>query len=268
MSASRQDAAREVRERVDAFVGRTFRLSGTLSLHGAALGWDLLRAPLNVALAPVFLLTMLAALLARLVRLRRIGAWLSARRVLLPTSVSRAVRRRIETDLLENAALSPASRRAIEDYTAVRSAVSEITTSLIVLAAGLGLFGTATPGIVSLTPSVSGHVVQSAAIANFPLGSRLGEVWYGVFPVTQPVWLMAATGVVLAMAASVVTTFAGILADPVQAALGIHRRRLIRLLDRIAALEGRTSGLAPEHILARLADLTDAGLGLVRLFRP
>lgn len=265
---SPDDAACALRAKVDEFVRRHFRLAGTLKLHGAALGWDLLRAPVNVALAPVFLLTKLAALLFRWAGLRRPAAWLGARRVLLPTAVSRAVTALIATDLLRGADLNHGSRKLIEDYAGVRSAVSEITTTLVVLAAGIALFGTTTPGIVSLAPNVSGYVVHSSAVENFPLGSGLGEVWYGTFPVTQPVWLVVATGVMLAMAASVLTTFAGIIADPIQARLGIHQRRLTRLLERIAVAEGAPSHLAPEHILARLADLADAGVSLVRVFRP
>ncbi|WOI57623.1 DUF6635 family protein [Palleronia sp. LCG004] len=257
-----------LRRRIDAFVARNFRLAGTLRLHGAALGWDLLRAPANVALAPIFLLTLLMAGLLRLIGLRRGARWLGARRILFTTSVSRAVGERIEADLLGGVKLGPHSRQLIADYTAIRSAVAEITTSLVVLATGAALFGVATPGVASLAPNVSGYVVHASAVANFPLGTRIGEVWYGVFPVTQPGWIVLVTALGLAMAASVVTTFAGILADPVQAWLGIHRRRLERLLARIADVEGRSSGLAPEHVLARLADLTDAGLGLLRLFRP
>ncbi len=268
MRQSSDETARALRAEVDAFVASHFRLAGTLRLHAAALGWDLLRAPLNVALAPIYLATLLAGLVARLIGLRRFGGWLRARRILMPTAVSRQVQARIEAELLGGMPLTPRSRRLIEDYAAVRSAVAEITTSLVVLATGLVLFGAATPGITSLTPTVSGYIVHSSAVTNFPLGSRVGEVWYGVFPVTQPVWFVVTTGVVLAMAASLVTTFAGIVADPLQAATGLHRRRLVRLLDKVAAAEGQASGLAPEHILARLADITDAGISVVRLFRP
>ena len=267
MTSASDDSARAVCAKVDAFVRAHFRLAGTLRLHRAALGWDILRAPLNVALAPVFLLVRLAGGLCRLAGFARLGAWLGARRILLPTSVARAVKRLILSDLLEGADLGRRGREMIEDYVSVRSAVSEITTSLLVLAAGLALFGSATPGIVSLAPRITDAYAHAQAVAGFPLGQGLGRVWYGVFSVDVPPWLVVVTGVLLAMAASVVTTFAGLVADPVQAHLGIHRRRLMRLLDRIATVEGKQAGLAPEHILARLADLTDAGLSLVRLFR-
>lgn len=264
---SSHDTAQAVRERIDSFVRGHFHLRGTLRLHRRALGWDLLRAPVNVVLAPLFLLVMLAGLLARAVGLRRVGTWLGNRRMLFKTAVARGIEERIAADLLQGAPLTPRSQALIDDYTAVRSAVAEITTSLVVLVAGWALFGTATPGIASLAPTVSGYVGHATAVMGFPLGDRLGSVWYAVFPVSLPVSFVIVTGVILAMVASLVTTFAGILADPVQAHLGIHRRRLARLLDRIGRAEGATSALAPEHILARLADLSDAGISLVRLFR-
>ena len=145
--------------------------------------------------------------------------------------------------------------------------MAEITTSLFVLCTGALLFGAATPGMVSLAPMVSGYFSHSGAVSAFPLGSWLGGVWYGIFPVSLPVWFVVLTGVGLAMIGAVVATFAGIIADPVQAAFGVHRRRLLRLLDAIARAEGKPAGVAPEHILARLADLTDAGISLLRYFR-
>jgi hypothetical protein len=259
--------AQAVQAKVDAFVRDHFHLKATMRLHRTALGWDLLRAPINVALAPLFLLIGLIGALARLVGFERFGAWLKARQVFVKTSVACVLEADIAHVLLEGADLTPRSRILIDQYTGVRAAVAEITTSLFVLLAGLMIFGTATPGVASLAPKVSGFVAHAAAVADFPLGARLGGLWYGVFPTSFSVGFVVMIGVALAMMASIVTTFAGVVADPIQAHLGIHRRRMMRLLDKISMVEGDTSGLAPEHILARLADLTDAGMSLVRFFR-
>jgi hypothetical protein len=267
MDTSHTDAAQAVKHKVDAFVRRHFYPRGAFDLHRAAIGWDLLRAPVNVLLAPVFLLMALVALLARLAKLKRFGAWLLGRRLFLKTSVAQRLEAEIAQDLLQGAPLTERSRKLIDDYTAVRSAVAEITTSLIVLLTGYALFGTPTPGIASLAPTVSTYVGHASAVTGFPLGSWLGGVWYGIFPVSMPVSFVVLTGVILAMIASLITTFAGLLADPVQAVLGIHRRRLMKLLDRLALTQGDTAGLAPEHILARMADLSDAGMSLLRYFR-
>ncbi|QOL79402.1 DUF6635 family protein [Pseudooceanicola spongiae] len=267
MTHPSENNAKAVRDRVDTFVRAHFHFGATIRLHSTAFGWDLLRAPINVVLAPIFLLMGLTALLARVARLPRLATWLSSRHILLKTSVAQRVETAIISDLLENAPLTQRSRDLIDHYTSVRSAVAEITTSLLVLFAGLAMFGAVTPGIASLAPQVSGYVAHASAVAHFPLGSRLGMLWYDVFPVSLSVWFVVLTATVLAMVASVVTTFAGIIADPLQALLGVHRRRLMRLLEKIAVVEGSASGLAPEHILARLADLIDAGISLVRVFR-
>ncbi|SEL16791.1 DUF6635 family protein [Pacificibacter marinus] len=259
--------AQAVQDKVDAFVRSHFHFVASLHLHRAALGWDVLRAPINVALAPVFLVFGLAGGFARLIGLSRVSNWLKSQHVFLKTSVGQAIETSIATVLLEDAVLSQRSRALIQQYTSVRAAVAEITTSVFVLLAGLMIFGTATPGVVSLAPKVSGFVAHANAVADFPLGARLGGLWYGFFPVSMSIGFVVMIGVALAMVASIVTTFAGVIADPIQAFLGIHRRRLMRLLDKIAKVEEDASGLAPEHILSRLADLTDAGMSLVRFFR-
>ena len=259
---------------VRAFVRRHFGLRGSLRLHRAALGWDLLRAPLNVSLAPVFLITRLLAWLCGLLRLNQAAGWLSTRQILLKSRIASHVEDLIARELVADPAtgleggLTPARARLIEDYTSVRSAVSEITTTLIVLTLGALLFGAATPGLVSLAPKVSDVIAHGRAVADFPLGRWAGGYWYAVFPPQIPLWTVIGIGVALAMVASLVTTFAGILADPVQAALGIHRRRLMRLLASLDAAEDARPGLAGEHLLARMGDLADAATSLARLFRP
>ncbi len=41
----------ERRQRIAPFVDRNFSLRGSLSLHRAAVGWDIAKAPLNLAMA-------------------------------------------------------------------------------------------------------------------------------------------------------------------------------------------------------------------------
>jgi len=72
------------------------------------------------------------------------------------------------------------------------------------------------------------------------------------------------------LAGSVVAAFAGVIADPVQVRLGLHRRRLLRLIDTIEAeIAGRGDRpfVAREHYLARLFDLWDAALSVLRALR-
>src|SRR3712207_9032780 len=59
------DAARRYfdsrRSRVDAFVDRHFSLAGSAAIHHQAVGWDMLKAPANIALAVPQLAAKLAA---------------------------------------------------------------------------------------------------------------------------------------------------------------------------------------------------------------
>lgn len=259
---------------VRAFVRQTFGPAGTLRLHRAAFGADLLRAPVNVALAPVFLLVRLAALLARLVRWHKISGWLLRRKVLLETNVSRQVQGRMMSFIAGLAERDPAlsaSDDAVEaaviDYVGVRNAVSEMTTTLIVLIAGLALFHAATPGVISLAGPVAEMHARSVAIENFPLGQGLGRMYYGVFPKALPVWKVVLSGALLAAAASIVTTFAGVIADPLQVLTGTHRRRILRLLHRLETSPGAGQGLAREHLAARMGDVSDMALSLWRILR-
>jgi hypothetical protein len=82
--------------------------------------------------------------------------------------------------------------------------------------------------------------------------------------------LIAATtgGVVIVGAA--LTAFSGVLTDPLQRRLGLHRRRLLRLLgelERFLRDEGDGSITLLDHYVARLIDLLDLVFSAWRLSR-
>jgi hypothetical protein len=297
-------AARARLDLVDAFVRRHFTWPGTLRLHRAAIGLDILRAPVNVLMSPILLLARLSAWICRRLHRHRAADWLSRRRFLLRTAVAARVETAVLTELLDvplvhgenpealRQAILVAPRlreairrsgsvggaqemaegvmRAVAEYTGTRSAIAELTTALVTLAVGALAFQALTPGMISMAPGVAEAVSRGTAIADFPLGSRLGSVWYAVFPAGPAPWLIAATVAGLVLLGSVVAAFAGTLADPVQARLGIHRRRLMRLLDavdaEVAARHPRPF-VAHEHLLVRVFDLWDAALSMLRIFR-
>ena len=83
-------------------------------------------------------------------------------------------------------------------------------------------------------------------------------------------WIPETAVAGLVMLGSVVAAFAGVLADPAQSRLGIHRRRLGRLLDAVEEEflgRGDKPFVAREHFFARLLDLWDALASAVRIFR-
>jgi hypothetical protein len=300
------DAARRYfgsrRSRVDAFVDRHFSFKGSVAMHRKALGWDMLKAPANIALAVPQLATKLAAAGAKAVGAERASTFLGSRKLLFDTAVGQEIEWLIMTDLLElpfhqggresradalgemilsapelqeqlNNALEAVGRRgddpafrqrleaAMETYTGTRAAAAEITTALITVGAGAVAVKQATPGAMTLGPALAAALTQHAAVASFPLGAGLGSLWYGAFPAAvSPALISGVTGGLLAVS-SVAAAFAGIVADPVQRRLGLHQRRLLRLVDALERQwesERQDVGfVARDPYVARLLDLFD-----------
>ncbi len=155
-------------------------------------------------------------------------------------------------------------RRRLEDalatYGGTRAASADMATSLLSLATGAMALKQATPGMVSLGPALAAVIAHNAAVASFPLGAWAGGVWYGMFPVAATPALVASVTGGLLVVAAMAGAFAGLITDPLQRRLGLHRRRLIRL---VAALEegffndGGNGFVARDQYVARLLDLAD-----------
>jgi len=145
-------------------------------------------------------------------------------------------------------------------YTNTRAAAADMVTVLTMVGAGAGAINKFTPGAMTLVPALSAALAQHLAISNFWLGSFLGSGYYAVFPAAASPALIAGTaGTVLAVGA-VLTAFAGVLTDPLQRRMGLHKRRLTKLLN---ALEKELVGRVPDrmalhdHYVARVLDLVD-----------
>jgi hypothetical protein len=124
----------------------------------------------------------------------------------------------------------------------------------------MAAFQKLTPGTLTLGPVIATALAQQAAVASFPLGAGLGGVWYGMFPATPSAALVTgATGALVLLTAST-AAFAGVVSDPVQRALGLHQRRLHRLIDALGReLKGDSDAAfhARDHYVARIFDLID-----------
>jgi len=150
--------------------------------------------------------------------------------------------------------------RALETYAGSRAAAAEIATGLLTLSAGVLTLNKLTPGAVTLGPALAGAVAQQAAISAFPLGAGLGSLWYGAFPAAPSVALVSGLTGGLLLGAATVAAFAGLVTDPVQRRLGLHQRRLMRLVD---ALERQTADPSTpayavhDQYVARVLDLFD-----------
>jgi hypothetical protein len=286
------------RARVDTFIDRHFSLLGSLALHRNALGWDLLKAPANIALAVPYFGAQLSARIARRLGAQRLSRYLATRPILLKTAVAREIEWLLMTDLLElpfrqgrrsarqdalaEAVLASPSvqaavaelleavgarasdpgfrdslERTIATYTETRAAAAEITTTMMTMAAGAAVMKQITPGAMVLGPALAGAIAYDAAVASFPFGPTLGGLWYMLFPVTTSPALVLGITASLMGASAVLAAFSGIVADPVQRMLGLHRRRLLRLIDALERQFNRDDGdfVARDHYVARLLTL-------------
>ena len=290
----------ERRARVAPFVDAHFSLRGTVSLHRAALGWDIAKAPLNLTLAGPQLLMQLGAKAAGRLGAERVAAMLR-RPIVLRTAVAREIEWLVHTELLElpfsqpgrenrldalsDAILaSPGVQAAVQDalaaigaqggdalfaerlatamerYAGTRAAAAEITTGLLNLGAGAIALNKLTPGAVTLGPALAGLMAHQTAVSAFPLGAWLGSAWYGLLPVAPTAALVATTTGGLLLASTTFAAFAGIVSDPVQRALGLHGRRLTRMVDALERqfFDPGAAGFAVhDHYVARLLDLFD-----------
>jgi hypothetical protein len=155
-------------------------------------------------------------------------------------------------------------------YTDTRAAAAEIATALTLLGTGAIGVHQVTPGAMTLGPALAATMAQQAAIASFPLGSTLGGLWYSAFPAAVSPALAAGLTGGLMLGAAALSAFAGIVTDPLQRRLGVHRRRLERLVD---ALErqwvdgGDGAFVVRDHYAARLLDFLDLLAGAWRLAR-
>jgi hypothetical protein len=91
----------ERRTRVKPFVDRNFSVRGSISLHRAALGWDIARAPLNLAMAAPQVGLLLASHAARKLGASRTASRLGSKRLVVHTAVSKELAWRLHADLLE-----------------------------------------------------------------------------------------------------------------------------------------------------------------------
>lgn len=157
---------------------------------------------------------------------------------------------------------------AVSAYAETRHAAAEIVTALCSLGTGAAALSKLTPGAMTLGPALAAMLAQQAAIASFPLGTGLGSLWYAAFPAAPSAALLVGLTGGLMAGASVVAAFAGVLADPVQRRLGLHQRRLHRLIDALERqlLDPESAGFsARDHYVARLLDMMDIVASVYRL---
>ncbi len=284
----------DCRAGVPDFIDRHFLYPGAVATNRVAWGWDMLRAPVNLFWAPVYALL---CLVRYFVRKQGKLAWLYRLLARVPPGFTTRVQRRISelvlldllklnrpTSLLEehiveslqevyechannpvssghfHQLIEPLVDEALVQYRVTRTASADITNCLSCSIVGVFAFQKFTPGGVGIAFLLASMLAKTMAARDFILGETLGHVYYSWFP---PETSLAITAGIMAGTMALLASFAalsGIITDPIQAAIGLHRRRLHKMLDHLQQdflNQTRNSFRPKDQFVARILDAFD-----------
>jgi hypothetical protein len=266
------------RQRIPLFVSNHYAWPGAWRLNRLAWGWDIAIAPLNFLLGfPNFLVKLLSLLLEGL-RLRQTADWLRHLHLGLPTRIQQHLAMRLQNDLLHLPAKNKTSdnptlkllvavaEKPTQLYIQTRNIAADITAGTIAAILGLIFFNQFTPGSISAGSMIAKELAREQAISDFLFGETLGALYYTLFPVSPSLSIIVISLLVIMMLIALVSAFSGIIHDPIQAATGIHQRRLNHLLNAIesAAQHATDKGYRPKDtFFGRIYDLIDWIKGLL-----
>lgn len=147
----------------------------------------------------------------------------------------------------------------MEAYASTRAAAVEMASTLLHAGVGALAFRQWTPGALALGPMIARVVAQRAAGLALPLGTG-ARVWFAAAPAAASPLLAAGITGGLLLIPALAASFAGVLTDPLQVHLGIHQRRLNRLVDaleRELTGSGDSSFVIRDQYVARMVDLIE-----------
>ncbi len=289
----------DCRARVPAFIDRHFHYPGAMATNRMALGWDMLRAPINLLWAPVYALACLVKILVR----NRAGLkWLHNLADRVPagftTRVQEHITSLIQRDLLNNGQatslregnllesyliealeavyarhssepvdhqqfiklIEPVVADALSQYRITRTASADITNSISCTVLGAFAFQKFTPGGIGLGVVLASMLAKTLAARDFILGETIGGWYYSVFPPEPSLTTTASVMVAVMAALAAFAALSGVISDPIQAAIGLHRRRLHKLLDHLerdVSLSTQSSFRPKDQYVARILDTFD-----------
>ena len=255
------------RESLPGFIDRHFRYPGAIQTNRVALGWDILRAPVNLFWAPLFaLVSILKFILGRLGGMQWFVALLQRFPPGFTTQVQENISQLVLADLLHHnksgqslqycivaelqqlyeqhehidldsrhfhAVTEPLIEEALTQYKITRTASADITNTLSCTVLGAFAFQKFTPGGIGVALMCTSMISAQLAAQDFIFGETLGELYYEVFPPEPTLSLtLGVSAAVLAVLAAF-AALSGVISDPVQAVLGVHRYRLQKMLNHM-----------------------------------
>ncbi|MBU2963879.1 hypothetical protein Q4508_11665 [Amphritea sp. 2_MG-2023] len=291
---------RRCQQRVPDFVTAHFSYPAALKTNRVAFGLDILRAPVNLFWAPLYaLVSLIRFFVGRSPRLswlhRLLGRFPAGFTTQVQTHISDLVLRDLLRHHQTSESLSwyiaealrelyqqqgvgdpdiaqfhrqaePIIEDALAQYRVTRTASADITNTLSCTVLGAFAFQKFTPGGIGIGLMLASMVSTQLASRDFFLGETLGSAYYGVFPPSPSIGITLATiaGVLALLSAG--AALSGVISDPVQAATGLHRYRLTKMLKHMEQdmLKQSSSSFRPkDQYIARIMecfDLLRAGL--------
>jgi hypothetical protein len=148
----------------------------------------------------------------------------------------------------------------IREFCLTREAASDMATNTMTLVAGGLVFNQMTPGALAISGALSQAIAYHLAVSGCFLGPTLGALYYHYFPPTPSLGLLIATILSTLAALALVSSFSGIIVDPLLALLGVHERRLhhfITHLERLLLGYPDHPYRLYDHYYARVFDFVD-----------
>lgn len=247
----------EQRQSIDNFCLLHFSFQGTWKRFRRALGWDLVRLPINSALSIPYL-TFKKSLSA----LDKIGwdgpaRWVEKVPSGLKTNVQKEMEYLIVEEILRprgdetalesqlkksfgrfeesNRSLISLSRKSqeLKNYFQSYATLTDFSGLLATLAVGYYFFRDMSLGILEMGNRWAHSEAKSEAASNFILGAKLGRGFYNIFPPEVSNLTVFKATLSIAIVCTLLTWTVNLVLDPIQFYLGLHQRRLKRVIDQL-----------------------------------
>lgn len=242
----------ERRLKVDPFVEKHFSLKGTLVIHKRTFGFDLVRHVLNAYFAVPCIAVKKTVSWFETLGMDRIAHLFNLIPSGLRTDYQKEVERLVARELLKisddkssgsdelqslfgTQALGSLIQPDLLAHSSGRAGITEMAGSAVTLIAAYRWFHNTSLGPLEMGKRLASMNAHKKAVSKFFLGRKLGSVFYKTFPVAPSKHeVMLATAFVV-FTLSALTLLTVILSDPVQHRMGVHRRKLLKLLDSLEA---------------------------------
>lgn len=279
----------QCRQRVPIFIKQYYCYPGCWQTNKQALGLDLLRSPINLIWAPIYLICIGVAFI--LVRCGFKPAKRFAEKLPggMTTRVQKTINQAIERELIDRASLQTCIHRQLDNLASThalnpkqsnawhngldgiintalnqlmltRTASADISNTLFTTAAGALTFKKFTPGGIGLGILIAGIWANERAKQQFFLGQTAGHWFYTLFPSEADIADIGIAIGLIMIILSVVASLSGLITDPIQSVLGIHKRRMLAMINTMEQdlINQTQNGFKPvDPYIARILDLFD-----------